>query len=116
MRYLCLIYGAGAPGNPAQPMRGAAVDPPAPTASPSRLRHVGSGTEAVTIRIRDDELMVVEGSLAQNGDTLPGFVIVEALDLNDAIRIMSSHPAVVAGMMAELRPVGSHAGAAGKNG
>ncbi len=101
MRYLCLIYGGGMPDFAASPRAG--LDP----AIRSSFYPVGTGAEAVTIRLRNDDLLVLEGSTARIGDPLPEFLIVEAIDLNDAIRIASSHPAVAAGMTAELRPVRS---------
>lgn len=102
MKYLCLIYGCGDDGDPAVGTWG-------PAGAPAEFRRpwqpVGSAVEAVTIRVRDDDLLVLEGSFAGNGGRLPGFLIVDALDLNDAIRIVSAHPAVARGLTAELRPV-----------
>jgi len=59
---------------------------------------------ATTIRIRNGHLSVTDGPFAETKEQLGGFFLIEAADLNDAIRIASRFPSVRYGSM-EIRPV-----------
>ncbi len=59
---------------------------------------------AATVRIRSGQLSVTDGPFAETRETLGGFFLVEARDLNDAIRIAARWPSARLGSI-EVRPV-----------
>jgi hypothetical protein len=63
---------------------------------------------STTIRTRNGRLVTTDGPFAETKEVLGGFLIIEARDLNEAIRIASRHPAAVLnehlGWAVELRP------------
>jgi hypothetical protein len=61
-------------------------------------------SEAVTIKVRDGKLSSSDGPFMETKEMLGGVVIVEALDLNDAIRIAAANPFARLGSV-EVRPV-----------
>lgn len=63
-----------------------------------------SATTASTVRIRDGRLLVTDGPFAETKEQLAGFYLVDAVDLNDAIRIASQIPPARVGSI-EVRPV-----------
>lgn len=62
-----------------------------------------------TLRTRDGEMMVTDGPFVETRETVGGLVIIEARDLNEAIRIASMHPAArlgeQGGWALEIRPI-----------
>jgi hypothetical protein len=62
-----------------------------------------------TIRTRNGRLLTTDGPFVETRETLGGFLIIEARDLNEAIRIASRHPAALLnerlGWVIELRPL-----------
>jgi hypothetical protein len=59
---------------------------------------------AVTVRVRDGRLSATDGPFAETTEQLGGFVLVEARDLNEAIRIAGRIPSARIGSV-EVRPV-----------
>jgi hypothetical protein len=59
---------------------------------------------AATVRVRDGKLSVTDGPFAETRETLGGFFLIEARDLNEAIRIASRWPSARLGSI-EVRPV-----------
>jgi hypothetical protein len=59
---------------------------------------------ATTIRVRDGEVCLTAGPCAETRETLGGFALIEARDLNDAIRVAAKLPAARVGAI-EVRPV-----------
>ena|SRR5215218_1506448 len=59
---------------------------------------------ATTIRVRDGALAITEGPFAVTHEQLGGFYLIEARDLNDAIRIASRMPPARLGCI-EVRPL-----------
>lgn len=59
---------------------------------------------ATTLRIRNGQLSVVDGPFAETKELLAGFYLLEAKDLNDAIRLAAKIPPVQYGSV-EVRPV-----------
>jgi hypothetical protein len=61
-----------------------------------------------TIRTRNGRLLTTDGPFVETREMLGGFLIIEARDLNEAIRIASRHPAALLnerlGWVVELRP------------
>ncbi len=62
-----------------------------------------SPDQAVTIRVRGDEISTTDGPFAETREHLGGFILVNARDLNDAIRIASRMPVAQLGRI-EIRP------------
>lgn len=59
---------------------------------------------ATTIRVRNGKVVITDGPFAETHEQLGGFYLIEATDLNDAIRIVSRMPpARIASI--EVRPL-----------
>jgi hypothetical protein len=59
---------------------------------------------ATTVRSRGSDTSVTDGPFAETKEQLCGFVLLEARDLNDAIRVASRIPMAQVGCI-EIRPV-----------
>lgn len=59
---------------------------------------------ATTLRIRNGQLSMVDGPFAETKEQLAGFYLLEANDLNEAIRLAAKIPPVQHGSV-EVRPV-----------
>jgi hypothetical protein len=59
---------------------------------------------ATTVRVRGGRVLVTDGPFAETREQLAGFYLVDAADLNDAIRIASRIPPARLGSV-EVRPV-----------
>ncbi len=59
---------------------------------------------ATTIRVRDGRVLMGDGPYADANEHLDGFYLIEAGDLNDAIRIAARMPTARIGSI-EIRPV-----------
>jgi hypothetical protein len=59
---------------------------------------------AVTVRVRDGRLSATDGPFAETNEQLGGFLLIEARDLNEAIRIAGRIPSARLGSV-EIRPV-----------
>ena len=64
---------------------------------------------AVTLRFRSGKVSVTDGPYAETKEQIGGILILEADDLDHAIRLMSEHPGVRAGPF-EIRPAADLAG------
>ena|SRR5258708_4985621 len=62
-----------------------------------------SAQNAATLRFQNGKVSVTDGPYAETKEQLAGFFILEAVDLNHAIQLMSKHPAVRGGPI-EIRP------------
>lgn len=60
--------------------------------------------EAMTLRIRNGNAIVTDGPFAETKEQLGGYYLIEARDLNDAIRIASKIPLARLGCI-EVRPI-----------
>lgn len=60
--------------------------------------------EAVTVRGRENTVSVTDGPFTETKEQIGGFFLINARDLNEAIRITSQFPSVALGSM-EVRPV-----------
>jgi hypothetical protein len=58
---------------------------------------------AMTVRVRDGELMVVDGPYAETKEVMGGFDVIECADIDEAVEIASKHPIAKLGMI-EVRP------------
>lgn len=59
---------------------------------------------ATTVRVRNGRLSINDGPFAETKETLGGFFLVDARDLNEAIKIASKWPSARLGSI-EVRPV-----------
>jgi len=59
---------------------------------------------ATTVRIRNGKVTVTDGPFAETKEQLAGFYMIEAGDLNEAIRIASGIPPARVGCI-EVRPI-----------
>jgi hypothetical protein len=59
---------------------------------------------AVTVRVRDGRLSATAGPFAETVEQLGGFLLIEARDLNEAIRVAGRIPSARIGSI-EVRPV-----------
>lgn len=59
---------------------------------------------ATTVRVRDGKLSVTDGPFAETKEQLAGFYLVDAQDLDEAIRIAARIPPARSGSI-EVRPV-----------
>jgi hypothetical protein len=62
-----------------------------------------SARNAVTVRRNGGKLSVIDGPYAETKEQLGGFGVIEAIDLNHAIQLMSKHPSLKSGIV-EIRP------------
>lgn len=59
---------------------------------------------ATTVRVRNGKLSVTDGPFAETKEQLAGFYMIEARDLNEAVRIAAGIPPASVGSI-EVRPV-----------
>ena len=59
---------------------------------------------ATTVRIRNGKVSITDGPFAETKEQLAGFYLVDAKDLNEAIRVASNIPPARVGSI-EVRPV-----------
>ena len=60
-------------------------------------------SQARTLRFRDGKVWVTDGPYAETKEQIGGILVLEADDLDHAVRLMSQHPGVHAGPF-EIRP------------
>ena len=61
---------------------------------------------ATTVRVRNDKISVIDGPFAETKETLGGFFLIEAADLDEAIQIAAKWPSAQLGSI-EVRPIDS---------
>ncbi|HXA56440.1 MAG TPA: YciI family protein [Candidatus Acidoferrum sp.] len=105
MKYLCLVYG--------EEKDIQAMTDDACMAHDKSLRDSGRCVAsealqpvrtAVTVRVRQGKVAVLDGPFAETKECLAGFYLIEAVDMNDAIRMASEIPPARVGSI-EVRPV-----------
>jgi hypothetical protein len=67
----------------------------------NRLKPADSAT---TVRVRDGKLLITDGPFAETKEQFGGYYLIEARDLDDAIRVAAKIPGARYGCV-ELRPV-----------
>jgi hypothetical protein len=60
--------------------------------------------DATTVRVRDGRVVITDGPFAETREQLAGFYLVDARDLNDAIRVAARIPPARLGGI-EVRPI-----------
>jgi hypothetical protein len=63
-----------------------------------------SPRSAVTVRVRDGEILTTDGPYAETKEQLGGFILIDAKDMNDAIRIAAGIPLAKL-CSVEVRPI-----------
>jgi hypothetical protein len=70
---------------------------------------LGSTRATTTVRPRNGKPLVTDGPFIETKEQVGGFFIIEARDLNEAIRVASKHPAAnigeQVGWAIEVRPI-----------
>jgi hypothetical protein len=70
---------------------------------------LGSTRATTTVRPRNGKPLVTDGRFIETKEQVGGFFIIEARDLNEAIRVASKHPAANVGEQVgwaiEVRPI-----------
>jgi hypothetical protein len=59
---------------------------------------------ATTLRVRDGRVTVTDGPFAETKEQLAGFYLIDAIDLDEALRVAARIPAARVGSV-EVRPV-----------
>jgi hypothetical protein len=59
---------------------------------------------AMTVRVRDGKMSTTDGPFMETKEMLGGLIVIEARDLNDAVRIASGIPYATIGSV-EVRPL-----------
>lgn len=63
-----------------------------------------SVSNATTVRVRHDKVLITDGPFAETKETLGGFFLIHAKDLNEAIQVASKWPSARFGSI-EVRPI-----------
>ena len=63
---------------------------------------------ATTVRVRDGKVAITDGPFAETKEQLAGFYMIDAADLDEAIRIAAGIPGAARGCV-EVRPVADDA-------
>ena len=112
MKYVCLVYldetdFAAMSGEQRGLLVNEALDSNAALRSSGNFVYANAlepPAAAVSVRVRGGRLSATDGPFAETKEHLSGFIIIEARDLNDAIRIAGTIPMARIGTM-EVRPV-----------
>jgi hypothetical protein len=59
---------------------------------------------ATTVRVRNNKISITDGPFAETKETLGGFFLINAKDLNEAIQLASKWPSARLGSI-EVRPI-----------
>jgi hypothetical protein len=61
-------------------------------------------SDATSVRMRDGEVVVLDGPFAETKESIAGFDIVDCADLDEALEVAAKHPTVRHGTI-EVRPL-----------
>lgn len=109
MKYLCLVY---SDENELHSLPDSPKDSECKACSDSLIEsgHMINGealqpvATATTVRVRNGQTSVTDGPFAETKEQLAGFYLIDARDLNHAVRIASNIPPARVGSI-EVRPV-----------
>lgn len=109
MKYLCLVYSDerrlhSLPESPEDDECQAYADSVADSGRMLAAEALEPVASAVTVRVREGRHTVTDGPFAETKEQLAGFYLIEARDLNEAIRVAAGIPAARVGSV-EVRPV-----------
>ena len=111
MKYLCLVYVAGAKFDAMSPSELETLGKESMAADEELARSghlvlamaLESVASATTVRVRGGKMSTTTGPFAETAEQLAGFVLVEAVDLNEAIEFAGRIPLARYGSV-EVRP------------
>ena len=105
MKYLCLVYGEEEKIQAMDDLHcldfDKSVRKSGHCVASEALQPVATAT---TVRVRNGKVTVTDGPFAETKECLAGFYMIEAKDLDEAIRIASRIPPAAVGSI-EVRPV-----------
>jgi hypothetical protein len=105
MKYLCLVYLSEADWNSCPDSK---CNEYAESVQSSGRMIAGEAlhpvTSATTVRKRNGQVTVTDGPFAETKEHLAGFYLIDARDLNEALRVAEGIPAAQYGSV-EVRPV-----------
>ncbi|UTF59891.1 YciI family protein [Gilvimarinus sp. DA14] len=109
MKYLCLVYSDeqdlhGLPDSPEDRECAAYAQSLADSGHLVAGEALQSVNSATTVRVRGGEVHITDGPFAETKEQLAGFYMIEAKDLNEALRIAQGIPPARVGSI-EVRPV-----------
>ena len=109
MRFACLVYFDPRIAFTGSAENNAILD----AAEVDRKRFVAQGiatealtlpSEAVTVRVRNGKISATDGPFAETKEVLGGFVLVDAADIDEAVRMAATNPMAQLGCV-EVRPL-----------
>jgi hypothetical protein len=105
MKYLCLVYGEEDKIGTMDELECLAYDASLRASghciASESLQPVATAT---TVRLRNGRMSVSDGPFAETKEALAGFYLIEARDLNEAIKLASKIPPARVGSI-EVRPI-----------
>lgn len=109
MKYLCLVYSDESelhslPDSPEDPECQAYADKVAATGRMLAAEALEPVATATTVRVRAGKVSVTDGPFAETKEQLAGFYLVDADNLDDAVKVAAGIPAARVGSV-EVRPV-----------
>nr|WP_297459962.1 YciI family protein [uncultured Halomonas sp.] len=109
MKYLCLVYSEEAtfhtlPDSPRDEECFAYAESVHESGRMIAAEALQPVATATTVRVRGGNTSITDGPFAETKEQLAGFYLVDARDLNEAIRIAAKIPAARVGSV-EVRPV-----------
>ena len=60
-------------------------------------------TDATTVRVREGDVLVSDGPVAETKEQIGGYDVIECADLDEAIEVAAKHPVAKFGTI-EVRP------------
>lgn len=112
MKYLCLIYQdeSRLPAIPPEDMKAMMTQYDVFTREVAASGHLVGGealqptSSATTVRVREGKTVVTDGPFAETKEQLGGYYLIEAADLDEAVRIAARIPGAQWGSI-EVRPL-----------
>jgi hypothetical protein len=111
MRYVCLVYfdpqkvfGQGAEPEAVLRDSGAYNDELRASGHMVMNEALQLPDQAMTVQVRDGKMSATDGPFMETKEMLGGFIVIEARDLNEAVRIAAGIPLAKLGSI-EVRPV-----------
>ncbi len=111
MRYACLIYydpkilfGGGAEANAALDECQGHDEVLKSTGNFVLGEALEMPENAMTVRVREGKMSSTDGPFMESKEMLGGIIVIDAADLNEAVRLASTHPIARIGAV-EVRPV-----------
>jgi hypothetical protein len=112
MKYLCLVFVDESKLTALSPAAAQALDDDSLAYDRTLREHghfvaaqaLGPVSAGAVVRVRDGEIVVTDGPFAETHEQVGGFILIDARDLNEAIRLASRIPAIRMGAI-EVRPI-----------